>query len=265
MLLKDPRTNPSIDDNYPILIASKNNHIKVVKLLLTSDAVNPAVKDNQIILNAVVNGNFDLVAILLKHKKIAQSVDICRLLSILSDYVDSCELILDHIIKCTLPRFLSFYACEITRAQQLLGPKFELSIDQLKCSKDHLEITKLLLQKLNITNTYKRPIEINLYLKTVKIYKLLHENKILQLSLIGGHKYFCNTIIDNKDLFLSLLEYRSFDKPMYNTVWKVATEENNPHIVSMLLNNKHFDKDLEKLLSSVSIDKRHLLYDYFDY
>jgi hypothetical protein len=65
-LLKDPRVDPSIDDNNVIRFACEFGHKEQVMLLLKDTRVDPSAKENQAMLRATANNHKDIVEILLQ-------------------------------------------------------------------------------------------------------------------------------------------------------------------------------------------------------
>jgi len=62
--------DPSVDDNYPIKIASESGNTEVVKLLLSDPRVDPTVNNNGVIKRAAKNGHVKVVKILLDDGRI---------------------------------------------------------------------------------------------------------------------------------------------------------------------------------------------------
>ena len=69
LLLGNPNTDPSADDNSAITFASFNGHIEVVKLLLNDPRVDPAVSNNWAISWASQFGHIEVVKLLLKDSR----------------------------------------------------------------------------------------------------------------------------------------------------------------------------------------------------
>ena len=72
-LLADPRVDPSVEDNWPIRMASYNGNFTTVKLLLSDPRVDPSVNNNDAICVASCNGKFNVVEILLKDPRVDPS------------------------------------------------------------------------------------------------------------------------------------------------------------------------------------------------
>lgn len=70
MLLNDPRVDPSVNDNYAIIIASQNGWYIIVKSLLLHPKINPAVKNNEAIIRAIGNYRQITTEILLKDSRV---------------------------------------------------------------------------------------------------------------------------------------------------------------------------------------------------
>ena len=72
VLLLDKRVDPSVDDNWPIQLASENGHSEIVKLMLTDKRVDPFDHYNYAIQAASENGYTEIVKLLLKDKRVDQ-------------------------------------------------------------------------------------------------------------------------------------------------------------------------------------------------
>ena len=70
ILLKDPRVDPSGDNNYSIRRASKNGHLEIVKLLLQDPRVDPSDRNNYSIKVASENGHIKIVRLLFRNKRV---------------------------------------------------------------------------------------------------------------------------------------------------------------------------------------------------
>ena len=75
ILLKDPRVDPSDDNNNSIRRASKNGHLEIVKLLLQDPRVDPSDGNNYSIKAASENGHIKIVRLLLKDPRVDPSDD----------------------------------------------------------------------------------------------------------------------------------------------------------------------------------------------
>jgi hypothetical protein len=64
MLIKDPRIDPSANNNYAIRWASENGHTEIVKLLLNDNRVDPSDANNKAIQLASENGHTEIVELL---------------------------------------------------------------------------------------------------------------------------------------------------------------------------------------------------------
>lgn len=67
------KIDPSIDDNWAVIEASKNGFTKIVKLLLLDKRVDPS--HNYAIMKASENGHYDVVQALLKDDRVDPSAD----------------------------------------------------------------------------------------------------------------------------------------------------------------------------------------------
>lgn len=63
------KTNPCFSENFPLYVASRNNHPEVVKLLLDSQKVDPEAYENKALSTASEYGHAEVVAILLQASK----------------------------------------------------------------------------------------------------------------------------------------------------------------------------------------------------
>ena len=74
ILLKDPRVDPSIQNNDAIQIAAEKRNIPAIRILLKDSRVNPTVNNNHAIRHALKNSHFDVARILLEDKRVSDSV-----------------------------------------------------------------------------------------------------------------------------------------------------------------------------------------------
>jgi ankyrin repeat protein len=72
-LLKDPRVDPSTDDNYAIRHTSVYGHIEIVSLLLKDPRADPSAYDNLSIRWASYEGHTEIVRLLLKDPRVDPS------------------------------------------------------------------------------------------------------------------------------------------------------------------------------------------------
>jgi hypothetical protein len=72
-LLKDPRIDPSLDNNWAIRCASFVGQKEVVEILLKDNRVNPSDVDNQAVIWASWNGHTEIVEMLLQDKRVNPS------------------------------------------------------------------------------------------------------------------------------------------------------------------------------------------------
>lgn len=72
-LLKDPRVDPSAENNSAIILASENGHLDVVRLLLSDHRVDPSSDSNLAIQMASKNGHAGIVRLLLSNKSVDPS------------------------------------------------------------------------------------------------------------------------------------------------------------------------------------------------
>lgn len=70
LLLKNPRVDPSANDNLAIHVASQNGHSEVVELLLQDPRVDPAARDNFAIRVASQYGHYEVVKLLLQDPRV---------------------------------------------------------------------------------------------------------------------------------------------------------------------------------------------------
>ena len=70
LLMKDPRTDPTVTNNAAIVSASYNGHIKMVKRLLENPRVDPSVKNNRAVRWSSHRGHFKVVKRLLKDPRV---------------------------------------------------------------------------------------------------------------------------------------------------------------------------------------------------
>jgi ankyrin repeat protein len=75
LLLQDPRTDPTDEDNYPIRVASQFGRLQVVKLLLQDPRVDPAASNNYSIRFASYNGHLEVVKLLLQDQRVDPTAD----------------------------------------------------------------------------------------------------------------------------------------------------------------------------------------------
>lgn len=75
ILLKHKKIDPTIMENNPIRNASKNGHIAVVKLLLLDSRVNPADKNNFAIRFAMSSNHIEVVKFLIPKVDISKITD----------------------------------------------------------------------------------------------------------------------------------------------------------------------------------------------
>ena len=74
LLLNDPRVDPSNDNNLPLCLAVKKNHIDIVKLLLKNDRFVSLISEtNDPISIASQHGYIEILELLLKDKRIDPS------------------------------------------------------------------------------------------------------------------------------------------------------------------------------------------------
>jgi len=66
----DEGGDPTINHNSPIILAIDNEHIDIIKYLLTIPEVDPSDQYNSAIWNASDNKNFEIVKLLLLNKKV---------------------------------------------------------------------------------------------------------------------------------------------------------------------------------------------------
>jgi ankyrin repeat protein len=69
-LLKDPRIDPSVEDNFAIRYASQNGYKAIVEILLKDNRVKPEDQHNYAIRWASTNGHKEIVEILLKDSRV---------------------------------------------------------------------------------------------------------------------------------------------------------------------------------------------------
>lgn len=74
-LLNDARVDPAYDDNYAIIVASKNDYLEVARILLRDSRVDPSAQYNIAIGMASQNGNYEFVKILLQDPRVDPSVN----------------------------------------------------------------------------------------------------------------------------------------------------------------------------------------------
>jgi hypothetical protein len=72
ILLEEVGVDPTVDNNYPILLASENGHAEVVRLLLEHGA-DPTTEDNWAIRIASENGHAEVVRLLLADPRVDPS------------------------------------------------------------------------------------------------------------------------------------------------------------------------------------------------
>jgi hypothetical protein len=65
-LLKDPRIDPSVNENYAIRYASDNGYKEIVEVLLQDRRVDPAAQNNCAIRWSSCHGHLEIVALLLQ-------------------------------------------------------------------------------------------------------------------------------------------------------------------------------------------------------
>jgi ankyrin repeat protein len=75
LLLKDPRIDPTADDNYAIRLASLYGHVSVVQLLMNDKRVDPSADNNDAIKLASADGHIAVVQLLLKDKRVDPTAD----------------------------------------------------------------------------------------------------------------------------------------------------------------------------------------------
>jgi ankyrin repeat protein len=74
-LLKDPRIDPSVDNNFAIRHAAKRGHSQTVKILLQDSRVDPSADNNYAIQYSSWYGHEEVVEMLLKDRRVDPSVD----------------------------------------------------------------------------------------------------------------------------------------------------------------------------------------------
>jgi len=70
-----PKVDPSIEDNYAIRWAARNDHKDILELLLQDPRVDPSVLDNWVIKWAAYYGHKDVVQLLLRDSRVDPSAD----------------------------------------------------------------------------------------------------------------------------------------------------------------------------------------------
>ncbi len=73
LLLADPRVDPSDNNNFAIQWASNNGHLEIVKLLLADKRVDPSARHNHAILWASEGGHPEIVKLLLADQRVDPS------------------------------------------------------------------------------------------------------------------------------------------------------------------------------------------------
>jgi ankyrin repeat protein len=68
--------DPSVENNWAIIIAAGNSHTEVVKLLLQDSRVDPSVENNEAIITASMDGNYEIVKLLLQDSRVSSSAAI---------------------------------------------------------------------------------------------------------------------------------------------------------------------------------------------
>jgi len=69
-LMKDPRINVAVDNNWPIIVASENGHLAVVQELLKDPRVDPSTHENTAFNWAIRFGHHEVANLLLQHPKV---------------------------------------------------------------------------------------------------------------------------------------------------------------------------------------------------
>lgn len=64
------RLDPSINDNFALLVASRNNNTHMVQMLLSDPRVNPCANENEIYKNAMYKDNEELIQIIMQDHRV---------------------------------------------------------------------------------------------------------------------------------------------------------------------------------------------------
>jgi ankyrin repeat protein len=70
LLLADPRVDPAVDDNGPVMRAASCGHLKIVELLLADPRVDPSVAGIEAIDTAAMYGQLEVVKRLLTDSRV---------------------------------------------------------------------------------------------------------------------------------------------------------------------------------------------------
>lgn len=73
LLLSDPGINPSINNNLPIICASKRGSVEGVRMLLSDSRVDPSDQNNKALINACDSGLVEMVELLLSDPRVNPS------------------------------------------------------------------------------------------------------------------------------------------------------------------------------------------------
>jgi ankyrin repeat protein len=74
LLLKNPKVDPSADNNYYIQRAAYNGHVEVVEILLQDRRVDPSVNNNFAMLSASQNNHLSVVESLLYDDRVDPNI-----------------------------------------------------------------------------------------------------------------------------------------------------------------------------------------------
>jgi ankyrin repeat protein len=76
LLLADTRVDPGTDENIAIRVASENNHLEIVRVLLANKGkVDPSDKDNDALVKASKCGHYHVAELLLSDNRVARDID----------------------------------------------------------------------------------------------------------------------------------------------------------------------------------------------
>lgn len=90
-LLKHPKVNPAVDNNYPIGCACINGETDIAKILLADSRVDPSANNNEALFVAYKANHIDIMRILLADDRVVKKGLECVDDKQIKDYINICQ------------------------------------------------------------------------------------------------------------------------------------------------------------------------------
>lgn len=212
----DPRVKPNYDDNHALIVASQQNHAKIVFILLDNPRVDPNAQDNYVLCIASQYNHIEIVRMLLNDERIVFNDGYIRAIKTAS-YLDNTQILNMLMSKHDLHR--------------LSNQKIINIIEVLKPNSNE---TGAVVNKI-----FKELVEKNIRHITIQY---LMTNPCVDATLDDNHAIIFATQNDYFVMAKILLQDPRVDpSAQYNIAIGIASQNNNIDFVKILLRDPRVD------------------------